>query len=373
MEFDIKELTITLLVGAFTILGFEAIAHCFVRTGPIGKLALNRKSPKEQPLTVVMLIVLAFGLGLIAEDLSLKWVDTNDFPFRKYPALALGDSVADKLGLPPATDDRARSLFGLFERRTPDPVAEDLAANCAFKIDDTKKTGERVQKWILQKPEDRCTPLQTNEPGSADCPSAGDLEASARSLYYFAKNTAYSRPESYDELKRIEDRLQFERSASMFAFVYFAISLILMILLLVWRVFTLLVPLAELLTRSKYAAKWSQKMRSSRGYQIMRACYQKTRKKMAASKRYKTREKVAAFWTNIYPYRWRWRFLGLVSVLLAVYFFTIWAYGRESDAFNRRVFGYFSTRLISEKRQHKQDWMGADPKECLPADEKSKP
>jgi hypothetical protein len=349
MEFDIKELAITLMVGAFTILGFEAILHCFFGKGPIGKFGLNRKSTKEQPLTVVMLVVLAFGLGLIAEDLSLKYVDTNDFPFRKYPAQVLGNSFAQRLGLPPATDDRAISLIGSFEDPNPDPVAQDLATNGAFMIDDTKGTGSRVQRWILKGVCDHEWAPPSRDPGSDDCPSKGDVEAAAKSLYYYSKNTAYSHPESYDELKRIEDRLQFERSVSMFAFIYFGFSVALAILLLAWRVITLVL---SRLARVKRFAKRFEKIRWAKVLQ---------RPRVAA-----LRFKVAPLRNKIYPYRWRWRFVGVAIVLLAVYFFTIWAYGRESDAFNRRAFGYLSTKLISEKRQ--QNSWPTRPKECSPND-----
>ena len=89
MEFDIKELTITLMVGAFTILGFEAILHYFLNKGLIGffegKLRLNGEGVKEQPFLTAVLVIFAFGLGVIVEDLSLKYVDSDNFPFQKNP------------------------------------------------------------------------------------------------------------------------------------------------------------------------------------------------------------------------------------------------------------------------------------------------
>jgi hypothetical protein len=324
MEFDIKELTITLMVGAFTILGFEAIlAYCFGKEIiGIFKRKTGPAAANDHPfVTIVLLAVFAFGLGVIAENLSLKYVDSDDFPFKKIPAgiLDLVDHrIVPKLGLPSVDDDRAIALVGNFKAPRPNSLARDLAIHHAFLIDDPWGTGGRVERWFsVLDNEDRCDPLnpkQYNEnpenKKKDDCASKEEIETSAQALYYYAKNTAYSHPQNYDELKRLEDRLQFVRSVSFVAFLY---SLTVALLILTDIVVS-------------FIRKSTQKRRNGL----------RRRGKLFDS------QTMAIGARQLKP-------LAVLAVMLGVYFFSIWAYGRESEAFNRRAFGHLSTRLISEQ------------------------
>src|SRR5688572_1938389 len=98
MDF-IKELGITLLVGAFTILGAEAILHYYFNRGFVGffegKLGLEEsgKVGKEQTMTIAVFIAFAFAVGVVVEDLSWKYRDSKDMPFRTIPAKILPNSL----------------------------------------------------------------------------------------------------------------------------------------------------------------------------------------------------------------------------------------------------------------------------------------
>jgi hypothetical protein len=181
-------------------------------------------------------------------------------------------------------------------------------------IDDTGGKGAEVGKWIL-KPDDanrptRCDPLNAKSEG--DCAKKDDIEDSARLLYYYAKNTAYSHPEYYDELTRMEHRLTFARSVSFVAFLYTALAFVLLVFVLIFKRGSALrlrnSPIKRLSSRA-----WFRSLLERFGRQQLRP-------------------------------------LGVLAIMLAIYLFSIWAYGREADAFNRRAFGYLSTMLISEKR-----------------------
>jgi len=323
MEFDIKELTITLMVGTFTILGFEAILYYFFGKGLIGffKRGTRENTPgdKGHPLTtIVMFVVFAFGLGIIAENLSLKYVDSDEFPFKKIPAMyVLNADWIQNLGFPSEEDDRVRSLLGNLENQVPDRVAMDLAANHAFQISEARglpeneRSAKTFENWILSD-SPRCTPKRdAKEQGS--CLTKDQVVASAKSLYYYAKNTVYSHPQSYDELKRIEDRLQFVRSVSFVAFLY-SIA-------------------AALLVMAKIVVALIKKA---------------TRKRITTLRR----PGKSPGWYTALNWILPWgKPMAVTVVMLAIYFFSLWAYGRESDYFNRRAFGYFSTMLISEERE----------------------
>jgi len=140
----------------------------------------------------------------------------------------------------------------------------------------------------------RCAPNE--EKSTEGCPSQKDIEASAANLYFYAKNTVYKHHDSYDELRSIEDRIRLVRSISVMAYLFALIAIGLWILNLFLR-------------------------RSDN------------------------------------PRKFRWNEPFTAGIFCLISLGSIWAYGRECDAFNKRAFGYFSTMLVSEKRQREQDWL----------------
>lgn len=320
MDF-IKELGITLLVGAFTILGAEAILHYYFNRGFIGffegTLGLEESGKvgkeKEQTMTIAVFIAFAFAVGVVVEDLSWKYRDSKDMPFRTIPAKILPSSLIYRLGLPPELDDQVVTLIGSLQDPDPVPLAVDLANNNAFQISDSSNylgstkpiqindnnAGAKIERWIRNKP--RCKPNDA----VSDCPNEDEVKNSISNLYYYAKNTVYAHPQHHEELKRIQVRLEFTRSLSMIAVIYSIIALVIGTPLIISR-----------LSHRKEKNK-DQTKDQARLHQL--------------------RDKIPV----------------VIGTLLVVYFFSLWAFALESEAFNRRAFGYFSTMLISEKRTAK--------------------
>jgi hypothetical protein len=339
----IKELGLTFMVGVFSILGLETIMHYFfnrpltgvfqeilekgqmlrkthVRDGdskealntsaetrksddsisgqaelPHDRLNISNDSQKEHTATVVLFIAAAFTVGIIAEDLSYKYMD-SDLPFRGIPAFITRGYFVQRLGLPSEDDDRVSSLIGAIKHPDPQPVIYDLAGNNALRISDQSQIGEKIQNWINN--DKRCI---AGSPGK-DCPSKKEVEKAFTNLFYFAKNTAYSNEHHYDELRKIQARLEFMRSISMIAFIYFALGAVFGVVLLIKR--------------------WRDRKNKPRVSEELSQLHSK---------------------------------IPLVlTVMFVVYFLSLWAYARETDAFNRRVFGYLSSSLLEGKRQRKE-------------------
>jgi len=314
MDIGIKELGITLMVGAFTILGFEAILHYFFGkqlTGFFqGKLGFDdgakndeedevvqssapqgrrqeRKKDRDQTVTVAVFVGLAFAVGIIAEDLSYKYVDSVQIPFKTIPAMLLPDDLIHKLDLPSMFDSRITTLIDDLENSPrPQWLAVDLARSEAFQISDPEH-GLTIEQWI-QNPA-RCKPAEQAIPA---CPSMGQIQTSILRLYYYSKNRVFADANYYDELKKIQARIEFARSLSLISFIYF-------------------VPAAVIGT-------------------------------MMAVRRLARRG----------PSSGRPGVAAVAGVLFCIYFFSTWAYERESDEFNKRTFGYFSSMLIAEQRQN---------------------
>lgn len=302
----IKELGLTVMVGVFSILGVEVMMHYFFNrpfTGFFQEILKKREmlqdgtseppteSGVDNTATVVLFVALAFTVGIVAEDLSFKY--DNELPFRTIPAMITRGHFVQKLGLPTEDDDLVASLIGSMKHPKPNPLATDLAHSNALRISDQPQIGEKVQNWI--KTANRCIPGSQE----GDCPSPREVESAFKNLFYFAKNTAYSNEYHYDELRKIQSRLEFMRSLSMIAFLYFGVGLVLWVVLSFKR--------------------WLWDGRKGTGSVAV----------------YKVRAKVPV----------------VLTVLFLVYFLSLWAYSRETDAFNRRAFGYLSTSLIEERRQ----------------------
>lgn len=313
MDLGIKELGITFLVGAFTILGLEAILHHFFDvplTGFFkGRLGLGKSEEqktgdeskgaetgekdvkKEDVMRAAVFVGLAFGIGILAEDLSYKYVDSVRYPLKVIPAALTPNNLIDLLELPSRYDSRVRTLINTpWGNPSPQWLAVDLARAGAFSMADPDN-GPRVEQWI-QNP-GGCKPAEED---TGACPSFENVSDSIRRLYYLAKNTVYTNDNYYDEMKRIQMRLEFSRSISMLSFVYFVTAVLL-------GLFTLL------LRRKRMRAGLSSPL------------YEKAGRRVTA----------------------------VLAILLLVFFFSTWAYERESSEFNKRAFGYYSSMLLTGK------------------------
>ena len=309
----IKELGLTVMVGVFSILGLEVMMHYFFNrplTGlfqeilekQAGTSDTKTENGNDNTATVVLFVAAAFTVGIVAEDLSFKY--DNELPFRTIPAKITRGHFVQKLGLPTEDDDLVSSLLGSMKDPKPNQLLTELAYNNAFLINDHPQIGEKVQRWILTA--DRCIPGSQEE----NCPSQRDVEKAFKYLFYFAKNTAYSNEYHYDELRKIQSRLEFMRSLSMIAFIYFAIGVVLWVVLSFKR------------------RLWDRK------------------KGTVPEEIYKVHSKAPM----------------VLAVLFLVYFFSLWAYSRETDAFNRRAFGYLSSSLVEERRQTESKPQQPDPR-----------
>lgn len=313
MDF-IKELGITLLVGAFTILGAEAILHYFFNKQLSGFFHGKLGFEERGNVTVAIFIAFAFAVGIVVEDLSYKYRDSHEIPFKTIPAQVLPDYIVSKLGLPQELDDRVTTLIndlnGVLPK--PQPLALALANNQAFQISDTSNyankrkfetnkgnSGAKVERWIRD--DQRCIP----DSRYSDCPATKEITNGIDNLYYYAKNKVYAHEQHAEELRRIQTRLEFTRSLSLIAFFYMLIALALGTALFSIHLFGFR---QELVKRKVIPTKTERLDELSKRIPI------------------------------------------LLATLAVIYFLSLWAFALETENFNRRAYGYFSTMLISEKR-----------------------
>lgn len=371
MDLGIKELGSTFIIGAFTILGLELILYYFFGrelTGFFqGRLGLGKREhggaakdgaaggsgdsggeeSKHQSMRIAVFVGLAFAVGVLAEDLSDKYRDTVEIPF-KFVTVSISSLVPPEykktLGLPLKEDAKVTTLiFDLSGNPEPQPLALELAENRAFSVVHIEKA-DRVEAWLRDK--NRCVPWKE---GGKQCPAYSDITVEDVTrcifrLYYYAKNRSYAVPEYYDEMKKIQTRGDFSRSISLIAFIY-------------------LVP-AFLITVGRALTDVGKKM-PGRGKKVVRS------RVLGASLYTLTfiitfvrfvLTQLATFWREILHFikgpdvakggggeKKFVKMLAVLTILFLIHLLSMWAYEREADAFYKRAFGYYSSMLITSK------------------------
>ena len=207
MNFDLNEVGMTFLVGAFAILSADAICFFF------GGRHLTRISqrthglvPAEGPtaaLTTGVFIGLSFAFGLLVEDSCYKFHD----PFLYRPLLSVyrltSSTAAERSG--DIKVDIVRSV--LFENVTALPVRRTSLGDqlCHVRLFQRAfATDPRVDAWAC-----------ANAPRPPDPPGEEPysvIDKSIRSTFYFAKNRVFLVNSYYDELLKIQRRLEFSRT-----------------------------------------------------------------------------------------------------------------------------------------------------------------
>ncbi|MBK7705870.1 MAG: hypothetical protein IPN69_02715 [Acidobacteria bacterium] len=311
MDFGLKEIGITFMIGAFTILGIELVLYYLSgmvitgffrdRLGLDGetvtsspkrmrgrrrrdtRLGLNGETGTSPPavgdavqnMRLAVFIGLSFGVGILAEDVSYKFVD-NELPF----------------GLESKYDTRLKVLVEESPELKFSHLAKDLATNAAFLRIDAER-GAELNEWV--KTDGKCE----------KCGALGidEVKSAIVKLYYHAKNRVYLQANYYDEMRKIQSRADFARSIAVISFINVAMFFGIMIVMCI----------------DKHLMK-------NRIINFMR---ERLGAKPFASLRAVEYQKAAATFVT----------------LLAVLALSSWAYDKESREYNKRAFGYYSTSL----------------------------
>jgi hypothetical protein len=318
MEFDLSEIGITLVVGAFTILTIELICH-YVFGRPLTGFFKDRLGLHGQNEThVAVFLALCYACGLFAEDVFSAYVAVVDFSGLSGTiicnARVLGDLEHEEGSLSRASMQTAMVVAG---SRTKEPkitgLGRDMLDRGIFSTYDGKR-GTRVEQW-LQSP--KLPPLPTKV--AAGEVTIEDVETSAQRLWYLAKNRVYREPNYYDELKQLRRRQDLARTIATVAFIGALAMFFLSILMLLF--------LAAALYREG-AKKWLDQWFGGEAQEDFRGRYTGS---------------------AVNLHRFAWGTLVRTLSLLVIYFFALWAYSHETIEFNKRTYGYFTSLTLHEQ------------------------
>lgn len=369
MNLDLKEIGLTLIIGVLCILGAEAILYEYFGRRGLGlyRSLLSRTRSKtihknetgmadEQServgavsLRAVVIVGIAFGIGLLAENLSYHHVDNIPTPLRLPAWTNSVPGLGSKISLPSKEESRIRTLIRNFQTDEPeiDSLALDLADNHAFAEVYGEKTGAKFDRWIVrirecnlkvkecelhgtarnkcyEKNNDKC---QFFDEADLGVHSREELEDAIYGLYYHSKNTDYLQQNYYDELHRIETRRDFSRSVALIASFY---------LLMAWAVAIPRMARAFMATESDGAKTTFLKRLLVGFFSLFRKAFWKGLPKRFRNVLRSVNTRIATIWL----------------VLFVISFLGMWAYEKESDEFNKRAFGYYRSELVRQRNRN---------------------
>lgn len=335
MDTNVNELGTTLLVGAAVILGLEAVLFYMCGWSLTGFFAPPH-SPSGDKVTLqlpdqptpeaaerapaasafgfesvgstAIFVAASFGLGLLVEDVSLRLADDKPLPisglFDRITEYA-PSCMKSSFDLHPLSTRHSQRVALIVENKLADP-ATCRPGRHKHEIGDDRlellaptglgKELASTSAFVAAMPYDAGRARELEQwilLGGPQSLTIDELESVIDRLYYYAKNTVYGSPNYFSELSRIQTRLDFSRSVAVLSFVYLGLT-------------------TGILCLQAAAA-------------IRR------RRPLSADRR------LAA--------------VGLMLAFFGVYFASVWAYHRESDEFNKRAFGYFSTLNIDRFKQ----------------------
>ena len=290
MEFDLKEIAVTIIIGAYLIFGVELLLYIFFRrSGYIHLLQLLEGRKLSANLLIVLAVVSCFAFGIFIEAVSGKMVDEDNF-LQKY---AIGIIPGSR------TDDEIKRTV-LLGKEELEPLSLEVARRDLLRLYGGEYGGE-LQALILCEKHLR--------------DAAQDKKSSvAKNFYYHAKNIAYGAENYYDELRKIQTRIDFSRS-------YLAVSSIL---------FLIIVPLfvsSEVIRRRRLHTLKGKLIKNDDQHGDMKRLIRK-----------RIRNRINRETRGL-----RIRVAFICAFLFVTFLVGVYAYNVEEKNFDKRAYGYFSS------------------------------
>lgn len=206
MNLELNEVGMTFLVGAFVVLGVEAVIYCLFDRHITyffeGQWGIARVGETSAALTTGVFVGLSFALGLLVEDACYKFRD----PFLLWPFTTtyklLHANVHADLSDDLKTQIERSLLFKELREKNPrlTSLGEDICRGKLFQHV-VRTHGHAVHAWACDGGE---LPVDSTR---------GERYAVAnsaiRTAFYFSKNRVYTVKNYFDELRRIQAGLNF--------------------------------------------------------------------------------------------------------------------------------------------------------------------
>ncbi|MCA9031566.1 MAG: hypothetical protein KDA66_12210, partial [Planctomycetaceae bacterium] len=341
--FSVQEFTATLAVGGFVISVFSAILYATFGPRLVNRcLQTARDSASAWGVVGAFLLSTGlFGIGMLAEDISDNYVDTNEGAegFVLTPGF-----VISGLKLKQQDDLRFDALFREESKGDykPTPIARELARRQVFSryaSDAEYSSLVRLEKLIVSNSD-----LGVLRPKSSTQVTTGgrkdqndekedlllvQLRAWSNNVYFFpAKNTINL--VRGDELDRIQTRIDFARSIGMSAALLSNVAIVMGLLHVLLLLLVIAGPIPELRAWVAIPQRWL--------IPVLDAPEPKEDETPSKWRRSNDGPNEMPLVTYVF-----FRNVALVVLLISISAMGKLAYEKEEGEFNKRAFGYFAT------------------------------
>lgn len=189
MDWDIKEFGSTLAIGAYLLVSVRFLAGILLDPARVGAIRWpGFLHDAGDALKTVILLTASFGVGMIAEDLSNKFVDTGSNWFVLLPGednirteVLLGEPCQGKIA-PLGADAADRGLLARYGG----------------------PSGDATEQFIL-----------TGNTTALCRTFHGPAHRAANALYYQSKNRVFDEDTYFAELTKVQTRIDFARSLAL--------------------------------------------------------------------------------------------------------------------------------------------------------------
>jgi hypothetical protein len=312
MEFDLKELAATLTIGAFFVFGFEFIILNFFGKSISGKIFNNLGDESRKYVMGAVIVTFCFIFGMGLEDVSNKFVDDDSWL-----------SILPFIN----SDDEIKYQVFFYKNEPKDFEKSPFITKALFKNLISAPYQEESSNlenyfWSVKKAKESNAALP-------ETPDKEKVKNVIKRFYYDAKNEVYKTINYYDELKKIQMRIDFSRS--MLAVVSFLISVISVTMMFK-------IPLICIVGKYKrelmpYLLKIKQ-IRNRKGRtRLLNVLRLK-------NKKFYRLNNIRKKWFAKPYLRWK-RVLITYAILLSIYGLSAFAYASEEAEYDKRVYGYY--------------------------------
>jgi hypothetical protein len=302
MDFDLKEIAATLAIGVFLIFGIEFVILSFF--GRVVTSKIGKRLETSQFVIGALVAALCFVTGMIVEDVSNKLVDEKSWLWLPLSVIV-------------EPDHRIKSQI-FFEAGN--PTFAQQAAKYGLLQEFAGTNGEGVENALIQ---EICDPEDLKLLDLRPIHNFNRDDAALR-FYYNAKAGVYQNQSYYDELKRLQMRIDCSRSL-------IAATLVLTLVVTgLWVgkgvILLLLIPLEKSLGTRPQASRFAEVYNWLRN---LRDDFESPRIRFG---------------------RLLMGYCSLILILTS----SIFAYKSEEEEFDKRIYGYYLAQMINSKDQPAQ-------------------
>ena len=217
MALDLTEFSTTIAVGFSWLAAFALIA-CSVNPALLKNTTSSASLQNNKTIAATLIFIFAMIIGIIAENASDRFVhQVDDGP-------TFGRCVPSVLQLKDDSDLKVETLFPNLEAS---PRAKNLAIHGLIAPKGKGASTSLLHYEKRKRLQDKIVKAVKNDPDCKIAFSEAELKAATLAIYFEGRSAALRESNYYDQLSRIQTRIDFSRSMAHMAVIGIIVSCLL--------------------------------------------------------------------------------------------------------------------------------------------------